>query len=246
MLSLFFFVICWPVRAVKLLDFSRIGGDETAPHQADIARVARRDFTFNARARSFKADAGPEPPDAAGTQARLWLRELEAEIGMCRKLHHRHIVQYLGVQQEAPDEKGNPVVAIFMEFVPGGSIATLIERFGPLSEDVARRYTRQILLGLEYLHSCKVVHRDLKGGNVMVSRKRGVKIGDLGAATMVPLPGKRAAAPAAALDEAGPVVDESDLGPRDSLYAMSMRGSIYWMSPEILAGRPYGRRTDIW
>ena len=74
--------------------------------------------------------------------------------------------------------------------------------------------------------------------------------GDLGAATMLPVPREKSrtateAESTAALQPKGEV-EELDLGPKDSLYQMSMRGCMYWMSPEILAGRKYGRRTDIW
>ena len=48
--------------------------------------------------------------------------------------------------------------------------------FGKFSEDLVRNYTRQLLLGLEYLHGCRVCHRDLKGGNVLVTRDGVVKL----------------------------------------------------------------------
>ena len=51
-----------------------------------------------------------------------------------------------------------------LQYVPGGSIASMLGRFGRFSEDLVRNYTRQLLLGLEYLHGCRIVHRDLKVG----------------------------------------------------------------------------------
>ena len=54
-------------------------------------------------------------PSASGhDQARAWLKDLEAEVHMCRQLQHKHIVRYLGVQEEEKDEAGNPAFAIFM------------------------------------------------------------------------------------------------------------------------------------
>lgn len=45
---------------------------------------------------------------------------------------------------------------IFLEYVPGGSVGHMLEKFGPFSEHLVRTYTRQLLLGLEYLHGLKV------------------------------------------------------------------------------------------
>jgi serine/threonine protein kinase len=51
---------------------------------------------------------------------------------------------------------------IFLEYVAGGSMASMLERFGRFTEELASRYTRQLLHGLRYLHAARVVHRDLK------------------------------------------------------------------------------------
>jgi serine/threonine protein kinase len=68
------------------------------------------------------------------------------------------VVGYIDAQY---DTKINTLF-IFLEYVPGGSIASMLERFGRFTEDLVRNYTRQLLLGLEYLHGCRIVHRDLK------------------------------------------------------------------------------------
>ena len=66
---------------------------------------------------------------------------------------------YLGAHVE--EESGT--VYIFQEWIPGGSVAQLLKRFGPFQVGVVRTYTRQILFGLEYLHANGIVHRDIKG-----------------------------------------------------------------------------------
>jgi mitogen-activated protein kinase kinase kinase 19 len=53
----------------------------------------------------------------------------------------------------------NHVVSIFMQFVPGGTVASLLSRFGALEERVFRRYTLQIVNGVGYLHDNGVIHR---------------------------------------------------------------------------------------
>ena len=62
-------------------------------------------------------------------------------------------LRFLGVSLEGS------TVNIFMQFIPGGSIASLLARFGALEEPVFCRYTKQILQGTEYLHSKDVIHR---------------------------------------------------------------------------------------
>jgi mitogen-activated protein kinase kinase kinase ANP1 len=90
------------------------------------------------------------------------VRALEAEVAVLRQLDHPNIVRYLGTERSAD------TLNIFLEYVPGGSIASLIEKFGPLAEQVVRKYTHQILHGLEYLHQKKIMHRDIKGANILV------------------------------------------------------------------------------
>lgn len=72
-------------------------------------------------------------------------------------LSHDNIVRYLGTDRSP----GEPL-SIFLEYVPGGSVRSLLDRFGPFEEAVIRVYTRQLLLGLAYLHSNGIAHRDIK------------------------------------------------------------------------------------
>jgi mitogen-activated protein kinase kinase kinase ANP1 len=68
-----------------------------------------------------------------------------------------------------------------MEYIPGGYLSSLVKKFGPLNESVVRSYTEQILQGLAYLHSHNIVHRDLKGANILVDANGGCKLADFGA-----------------------------------------------------------------
>lgn len=69
---------------------------------------------------------------------------------------------------------------IFLEYVPGGSVTALLRNYGAFEEALVKTFVRQILTGLEYLHQRDIIHRDIKGANILVDNKGGVKISDFG------------------------------------------------------------------
>uniref|UniRef100_A0A5F5Q371 Mitogen-activated protein kinase kinase kinase 19 n=1 Tax=Equus caballus TaxID=9796 RepID=A0A5F5Q371_HORSE len=146
-------------------------------------------------------------------------QKLQEEVDLLKALKHVNIVAYLGTCLE------ENIVSIFMEFVPGGSISSIINRFGPLPEMVFCKYTKQILQGVAYLHENCVVHRDIKGNNVMLMPTGIIKLIDFGCA-------KR-------LAWAGLNGTHSDM-------LKSMHGTPYWMAPEVINESGYGRKSDIW
>nr|XP_020024004.1 mitogen-activated protein kinase kinase kinase 19 isoform X3 [Castor canadensis] len=146
-------------------------------------------------------------------------QKLQEEVDLLKALKHVNIVAYLGTCLE------ENTVSIFMEFVPGGSISSIINRFGPLPEMVFCKYTKQILQGVAYLHENCVVHRDIKGNNVMLMPTGIIKLIDFGCA-------KR-------LAWAGLNGTHSDM-------LKSMHGTPYWMAPEVINESGYGRKSDIW
>jgi serine/threonine protein kinase len=133
------------------------------------------------------------------------VQELQREIDLMRSLNHPNIVHYLGAEV---DTKNN-ILNIFQEWVAGGSVSSLLKKFGPFSPAVVRSYTTQILKGLEYLHSHNIIHRDIKvstrssiseacmqisdnfiffsskGGNILISNDGSVKLADFGASKRV-------------------------------------------------------------
>jgi serine/threonine protein kinase len=67
-------------------------------------------------------------------------------------------VRYLGFEVDEEKETFN----VFLEYVSGGSVASLLAKFGKFEETFTRSVTVQILIGLEYLHERRIVHRDIK------------------------------------------------------------------------------------
>eukprot|EP01138_Halocafeteria_seosinensis_P002177 gb/GECG01002227.1/.p1 GENE.gb/GECG01002227.1/~~gb/GECG01002227.1/.p1 ORF type:complete len:1084 (+),score=159.24 gb/GECG01002227.1/:1-3252(+) len=155
------------------------------------------------------------------------LAVLENEIEMLKDLQHSNIVQYIGTERKADS------LCIFLEYVPGGSLKRLLNRFGPLEEDVVRLYTRQILRGLEYLHSNGIAHRDIKGANVLVGNNGTVKLADFGASKR--LSQLSVVDAASSLNGSGP---------------QGMKGTPLWMAPEVARSDKTTakgwKKADVW
>ncbi|XP_022999346.1 mitogen-activated protein kinase kinase kinase NPK1-like isoform X2 [Cucurbita maxima] len=152
---------------------------------------------------------------ASKEKAQTHVKELEEEVKLLKDLSHQNIVRYLGTVRE--DDSLN----ILLEFVPGGSISSLLGKFGAFPEAVLRTYTKQLLLGLEYLHKNGIMHRDIKGANILVDNNGCIKLADFGASKQV--------------------VELATIS-----GAKSMKGTPYWMAPEVILQTGHNFSADIW
>ncbi|XP_049601182.1 mitogen-activated protein kinase kinase kinase 3 isoform X2 [Syngnathus scovelli] len=155
-------------------------------------------------------------PDSPETSKEV--SALECEIQLLKNLRHERIVQYYGCLRN----RNEKTLTIFMEYMPGGSVKDQLKAYGALTESVTRKYTRQILEGMSYLHSNMIVHRDIKGANILRDSEGNVKLGDFGASKRLQ------------------TICMSGNGIR------SLTGTPYWMSPEVISGEGYGRKADVW
>ncbi|KAI8382918.1 kinase-like domain-containing protein [Blakeslea trispora] len=159
--------------------------------------------------------------DAVMTKADQRNQDLKAasdalyrEIRLLKDLDHENIVQYIAYDFNA--EEGH--IYIFLEYVPGGSISSLLHKYQCLDEPLTSFFTRQILQGLQYLHERDILHRDIKGGNVLIANDGVCKITDFGLSK-----------------------NQQD---SDSNHSQ-MKGTLYWMAPEVLKNE-YSPKVDIW
>ncbi|KAI4389909.1 hypothetical protein MLD38_002077 [Melastoma candidum] len=148
------------------------------------------------------------------------VRQLEQEIRFLRRLNHPNIVQYYG------SETIEDHFYIYLEYVYPGSISKYVqEHFETMTESVVRNFTRHILSGLAYLHSKSIIHRDIKGANLLVDSMGVVKLADFGMAKHL----------------------------SGQVSVLSLKGSPYWLAPELLQGAvtsktnpDIARAVDIW
>ncbi|CAG0887474.1 unnamed protein product [Darwinula stevensoni] len=140
------------------------------------------------------------------------------EIELMVSLSHPNIVRFLGVTKEGCHFN------VFSEWMAGGSVATMLDRYGAFSEQVIIRYMQQVIAGVVFLHENHILHRDLKGANLLVdSTGRRLRIGDFGAAARL---ASRATIPGE--------------------FQGQVLGTVAFMAPEVLRGEDYGRSCDVW
>ncbi|KAI9025229.1 hypothetical protein CLU79DRAFT_744638 [Phycomyces nitens] len=177
----------------------------------------------------------PVENSATEERKKSMVEALHREITLLKELHHENIVQYLASQTD------DAHFSIFLEYVPGGSVAGLLASYGAFQEPLVKSFVKQILKGLNYLHGKDIVHRDIKGANVLVDNKAGVKITDFGISKKV----------------------EEDILQMSGPHRPSLQGSIFWylicvfnmyskhcflnrMAPEVVKQTHYTRKADVW
>ncbi|KAJ3040330.1 hypothetical protein HK097_002584, partial [Rhizophlyctis rosea] len=142
---------------------------------------------------------------------------LRREIELLKELDDENVVRYLG--SEITQTHFN----VFLEYISGGSISSVLARCGKFNDHIVQCLTLQILWGLEYLHERSIIHRDIKGANILVDTDGCVKISDFGISKK----------------------NEYRMA-YQRVTRMSMQGSIPWMAPEVAKGKGYGAKVDVW
>ncbi|XP_038565953.1 TRAF2 and NCK interacting kinase b isoform X11 [Micropterus salmoides] len=153
--------------------------------------------------------------------------EIKAEINMLKKYsHHRNIATYYGAFVKKNPPGVDDQLWLVMEFCGAGSVTDLIKntKGNSLKEEWIAYVCREILRGLTHLHQHKVIHRDIKGQNVLLTENAEVKLVDFGVSAQL----------------------DRTVGRRNTFI-----GTPYWMAPEVIAcdenpDATYDFKSDLW
>ncbi|XP_037076362.1 misshapen-like kinase 1 [Pollicipes pollicipes] len=153
--------------------------------------------------------------------------EIKLEINVLKKYsHHRNIATYYGAFiKKSPPGKDDQLWLV-MEYCGAGSVTDLVKstKGQSLKEEWIAYICREMLRGLSHLHACKVIHRDIKGQNVLLTDNAEVKLVDFGVSAQL----------------------DRTIGRRNTFI-----GTPYWMAPEVIAcdenpEATYDNRSDLW
>eukprot|EP01130_Rhizamoeba_saxonica_P008076 TRINITY_DN3263_c0_g1_i2.p1 TRINITY_DN3263_c0_g1~~TRINITY_DN3263_c0_g1_i2.p1 ORF type:complete len:472 (-),score=109.15 TRINITY_DN3263_c0_g1_i2:53-1444(-) len=139
------------------------------------------------------------------------LPKVMRESQILDQLDHVNIVKIFDVYDSKDD------LYFVLEYIDCGTLFNLLKKNGLIPEDLIARYIRQVLEGLVYLHDQGIVHRDIKGDNILLTSDGTVKITDFGTAK-----------------------------PEDAGTHFTVIGTPYWMAPEIIDMTGGGKISDIW
>ncbi|XP_018648738.1 serine/threonine kinase [Schistosoma mansoni] len=139
-------------------------------------------------------------------------KQSDTDIRHLRYLNHPNVIKFKGVCVE------QPCYCILMEYCPYGQLYEIIHSGNPISPSLICSWVKQIADGMHYLHSCKIIHRDLKSPNVLVGYNHVLKISDFGASREW----------------------------TENSTKMSFTGTVAWMAPEVIRNEPCSFKVDVW
>jgi len=144
------------------------------------------------------------------------------EVQILSKLQHPNIIRYFDSFEVAGGDSTGPILCLVMEYCPGGDVGGIIARRRgvPFNEEQIIYWFKQLVSALDHLHQRKILHRDVKTGNIFANADTSVlKLGDFGNARVLE---------------------------RNSQMAKTCVGTPNYLSPEICSRRQYNSKTDIW
>lgn len=150
------------------------------------------------------------------SEDQLHVAQMEEEVRTMEKLRHENIVQLMGT------ENTGKYFNILMEYVPGKSLDILLNNFGPFPDVTIRWYVLQLTRALAYMHGHGLVHRDIKGKNILVDTNGNLKLADFGSAKQFE----------------NVMMKEAP--------SVSYNYTPLWTAPEVINSGSYDLKVDVW
>lgn len=132
------------------------------------------------------------------------------EIELLQQLQHPNLMGFVDYHETRTE------LYLILEYIEGGSLRKVMRCFGCFSELLLSKYTKDTLAGLDYLHSASIIHRDIKGENILLCKDGSCKLCDFGSCI-------------------GSLEDNRDI-----------IGTPFWMAPEVIQGYGASEGGDIW
>ncbi|GAV70788.1 Pkinase domain-containing protein, partial [Cephalotus follicularis] len=244
--------------------------DEDTPLEDDVVRSLRTSPIHSSKDRTSIDDFEIIKPISRGAFGRVFLAKKRTTgdlfaIKVLKKadMIRKNAVESILAERDILISVRNPFVVRFfysftcrenlylvMEYLNGGDLYSLLRNLGCLEEDIARVYIAEVVLALEYLHSLRVVHRDLKPDNLLIAHDGHIKLTDFGLSKVGLINSTD--------DLSGPAVSGTSLlGEEEPQLAApdhqqerrkkrSAVGTPDYLAPEILLGTGHGTTADWW
>ncbi|XP_073137729.1 probable serine/threonine protein kinase IREH1 [Henckelia pumila] len=244
--------------------------DEDAPLEDDVVRSLRSSPVHSNRDRTSIDDFEIIKPISRGAFGRVFLAKKRTTgdlfaIKVLKKadMIRKNAVESILAERDILISVRNPFVVRFfysftcrdnlylvMEYLNGGDLYSLLRNLGCLDEDVARIYIAEVVLALEYLHSLRVVHRDLKPDNLLIAHDGHIKLTDFGLSKVGLINSTDdLSAPAVSgtslMEEDEPPLSASE-HQQERRKKRSAVGTPDYLAPEILLGTGHGFTADWW
>ncbi len=157
-----------------------------------------------------------------GTDIRKYAFKLESALQKMTNLNHQNLIKMIPCSNITDSINENLEVTLIYEFCNGSSVKVLLEKYGEFDEKLIKKYTKEILEGIKYLHSQDIVHRNLKSSNILVDGNGTIRISDI-------------------------LIESVLMGEGEEIreFLKSQSEIPYWVSPEIIGTEEY-IISDFW
>ena len=171
------------------------------------------------------------------------LRQAATEVALQASLRHPHILPIIGVHEQPG------VLRLILQYAPLGSLEERISMYESsgwvFSQSEVSRWVGQAAAALQYMHDQRILHRDLSTSNLLLNKDDDVLITDFGLSCMLKRANDKALERSTDMSQSR-LGDSKDSELLRTMLAKTMCGTPNYMSPELVEGKGYDRRSDLW